>query len=91
MALNLGQISVGTAVTAVLTVPPGTTSVLWYNLNTANTIYLGLSTAVTSSNGLAVHSVPTSFQGAPTSKGATIYGFSTPATTTLNFVISSGQ
>jgi hypothetical protein len=89
--LIMGQMTVPTSVTPLFSIPPGAVSVNWYNLSTANTIWLGMSTALTTGNGLAVHTVPMSFQGYMTSKGGQVYGLSTNATSVINYLILTDQ
>lgn len=56
----------------VFQIPPGLFSATMYNLGT-QAVYLGTSPNVTTGNGLVLHTVPTTFQGAMTSRAAMVY------------------
>lgn len=90
MSLILTQFSLSTSTVPVFTVPPGTSSFTVYNVG-AGTAYLGMSTAITTTNSLIVHTVPTSIQGFPTSKGGQVYGFASTAGTFINLAMMTGQ
>lgn len=91
MALNIGQWAfAGTTPTAVFTIPPGWCSVTFYSTVATGTLYIGAGTALTSSNGYAVTTSPTSFQAYGTSKGQQLYGINTAGSTLpVNYIISS--
>ena len=93
MAYVMGQVTVGTSSTVPLfTVPSGLCNATFWNVS-AGTAYVGTSTTVTSVNGLQCHSIPTSFFSYVSSKGATLYGANTSATTpaVVNFILVTGQ
>ena len=89
MTLIMGQFTVTTSTVPIFQVPPGACSITMYN-TTATNVWLGTSTAVTSTNGLVMHTIPTSFQNFMTSKGAQIYGFASAATS-INIIIATDQ
>jgi hypothetical protein len=75
----------------VFMIPPGYFSATIYS-TAASTVFLGISTAVTASNGYAVHTVPTSFNGAMTSKANQVYAAnSTGAAATFNLFMITDQ
>jgi hypothetical protein len=92
MTLIMGQATVPSNSTVPLfQIPPGFVSVTMYNINTS-TVFLGTSASVSPTNGLVMHSVPTSFTGSMTSKAAMIYGANTAGTgTSINYIIDSDQ
>lgn len=89
----MGQVTVpGNNTVPVFTLPAGLCNVTMYNINTAATTYVGTSTAVTSTNGLACHSVPTSFFSYVSSGGATFYATTGNATaSSINYIIVTDQ
>jgi hypothetical protein len=85
----MGQAAIaGTAFAFVI--PPGACSVTVYSA-AATTLYLGTKKAgLTSSNGYAVSTYPTTFGAFGSSGGATVYGLNTAATTlAVNYIVSS--
>jgi hypothetical protein len=69
----LTQVTVpANATVPVFMIPPGYFSATIYS-TAASSVFLGTSTAVTATNGYVVHTVPTSFNGAMTSKANQVY------------------
>lgn len=93
MAVIMQQFTVTSATAAIFNIPPGYFYASMYNsaANTAVTAYLGTSPGVSATNGMVMHSVPTSFQGSMTSKGALVYGFATGGTAILNLLMITDQ
>jgi hypothetical protein len=89
MSLNMGQAAIaGTAI--AFAIPPGACSITVWSA-AATTVYLGTGKAgLTSSNGYAVSTYPTTFAAYGSSAGATVYGLNTAATTlAVNYIVSS--
>jgi hypothetical protein len=89
----MGQITVPQASTIPLfIVPPGLCNATFWNVSTVN-IYVGTSTAVTAANGLQCHSIPTNFSSYVSSRGATLYGANTAASTAgiVNYILVTDQ
>lgn len=92
MAIEIGAWSVAASSTAaIFTIPPGPVSATFWNAGT-QTVYIGASTLVTTTNGLACHSIPTTFNTWPFSKGQQLYATTGNATAgTIQYIISTGQ
>jgi len=92
MAIEIGQWSVAASSTvAIFTIPPGLVSTTFWNAGT-QAVYIGATTAVTSTNGLTCHSIPTTFNTFPFSKGQPLFATTGNATAgTIQYIISTGQ
>jgi len=92
VAVEIGQWSVPASNTvAIFTIPPGPVSVTFWNVGAQN-IYIGASTLVSTTNGLACHSIPTSFNTWPFSKGQQLFATTGNATAgTIQYIVSTGQ
>lgn len=88
----MGQAAIaGTVPVFAFIVPPGACNVTVYTPATATTLYLGTSkTGLTSSNGYAVSTYPTTFAAFSSSGGETVYGLNTASTTLpVNYIVST--
>jgi hypothetical protein len=92
VAIEIGQWSVAASATvAIFTIPPGPVSVTFWNAGT-QACYVGASTAVSTTTGLQCHSIPTSFNTWPFSKGLQLYATTGDATAaTIQYIVSTGQ
>lgn len=92
MALNMGQWTVAaSATTSTLILPAGPYQLILYNTG-ANPLYMGTGQNVSPTNGLVMHSVPTSFQGFQASGVQKLWVANTAATGAgFNYVISTMQ
>ena len=92
MAIEIGQWSVPASATIpIFTIPPGPAAVTFWNAGT-QACYIGASTTVSVTNGLQCHSIPTSFNTWPFSKGLQLYattGDNTAAT--IQYIVSTAQ
>ena len=81
--------ALGANTVALFVVPPSLCNVTFWNTS-ATTVWLGTSVNVNTTNGLTCHSIPTSFTTYVGSKGATIYGANTAASTvSVQYIIST--
>ena len=91
MPLLMGQFNVSGTVPAPIpiSVPGGSYTMVMYT-TAPTTVFMGTGTALTSANGYALHTVPTTWQGYQGEAGATIYAVcgSTGATIPVNYVLS---
>ena len=89
MSVNMGQAAIAGTVQAFI-IPPGACSVTVWS-GAATTLYLGTSKTLTSSNGYAVSTYPTTFAAFSSSAGEQVYGLNTASSSTLavNYIISS--
>lgn len=92
MSLEIGAWSVPASGTApIFNIPPGPVSVTFWNVG-AQAIYIGASSAVTISNGLQCHSIPTTFNSWPFSKGLQLWATTGNATAgTIQYIVSTAQ
>ena len=92
MAIEIGAWSVAASSTAaIFTIPPGPVAVTFWNVG-AQAVYIGASTAVSVTNGLNCHSIPTTFNTFPFSKGQQLYATTGNATAgTIQYIIATGQ
>ena len=89
MAVIMGQAAIAGTVSAFI-IPPGACSITVYSA-AATTLYLGTSKTLTSSNGYAVSTYPTTFAAYSSSGGTQVYGLNTASSSTLavSYIISS--
>ena len=92
MAIEIGAWSVPASGTfPIFTVPPGPVSVTFWNIG-VQAVYIGASTTVSVNNGLNCHSIPTSFNTWPFSKGQQLFATTGNATAaTIQYIVSTGQ
>jgi hypothetical protein len=92
VALEIGAWSVPASSTAaIFTIPPGPVSVTFWNVG-AQAVYIGASTLVSATNGLNCHSIPTTFNTWPFSKGQQLYATTGNSTAgTIQYIVSTGQ
>jgi hypothetical protein len=92
VAIEIGQWSVAASATVpIFTIPPGPVSVTFWNAGT-QACYIGASTAVSTANGLTCHSIPTSFNSWPFSKGQQLFATTGNATAaTIQYIVSTAQ
>lgn len=92
MALTFNQAAIaGTLAVSLFTVPPGQFELTF--LTTASTnLFLGTSNSVSAANGFAVLTSPVSIHGFTGSKGATIWGLNTAASTlNVSYVLTTNH
>ena len=84
----MGQAAIaGTA--AAFIIPPGACSITVVS-PAATTLYLGTSKSLTSSNGYAVSTYPTTFAAFSSSGGTQVYGLNTAGTTlAVSYILST--
>jgi hypothetical protein len=92
VSLEIGQWSVPASGTApIFNIPPGPVSVTFWNVGT-QAVYIGASTAVTVNNGLQCHTIPTTFNTFPLSKGQQLYATTGNGTAgTVQYIVSTAQ
>jgi hypothetical protein len=102
MGIQMGQWAVSgaaaTAGTFTFEIPPGPYNMTLYNVNTAATFYMAVGTSSTSmpnmstSTGLVMHSIPTSFNGYQGASGGYLWVISsTTAASSFNYILSVQQ
>jgi hypothetical protein len=100
MALNMGQWNVGgTIATTVVTmnIPPGPYNMTVYNTGSA-TFYMGIGTSPTSappglttSSGMVMHSIPTSWNGYQGAGGGFLWVIASTAPSAFNYILSTQE
>jgi hypothetical protein len=90
--LIMGQIQLtnSASVQRAIEIPSGAVSVVLYNTGSA-TVWLGSGTAITTSNGLVMHTVPTSFQGWMTGQAAQLYALTAGTAASFNYILMTDQ
>jgi hypothetical protein len=97
VALNMGQWGVPTGTIATITIPPGPYNITVYNANTAanTTLWMAMGTSptvapnLTTTNGMVMHSIPTSWSGYQGSRGGVLWALNTTSSSTVpyNYVL----
>jgi hypothetical protein len=92
MAIFMGQATVPASSTVpIFTIPPGPTSVTFYNVSGA-TVFCAVSPTFPTATALNLHTVPVTFQAFVSSKGATIYGTTGgTAVASVNYIMDTAQ
>jgi hypothetical protein len=86
--LIMGQFMVsGTSPTAYISIPTGSYSMVMYT-TAATTVFMGTGTALTSTNGFALHTVPTAWTGFQGEAGSSLYAIATTGTVPVNYILS---
>jgi hypothetical protein len=99
MSLYMGQWGVSTGTIATFNIPPGVYNITMYNISTLATIYMALGTSptvapnLTITNGLQLHSIPTTWNGYQGERGGTMWLLNTLATSTVpvNYILSTQE
>lgn len=92
VAIFMGQTTVPSSSTVPLfTIPPGPTSVTFYNVSGA-TVFCAVSPTIPTATALNLHTVPVTFQAFVSSKGATIFGTTGSVTAaSVNYIMDTAQ
>ena len=96
MSLYMGQFTVATGTVPTIALPSGTYNMTVYN-TTGTTLWLALGTSptvappLTINNGLAMHSIPTSWNGYQAQKGGTLWALNTGSAAAFNYILSTQQ